>query len=75
MNAQVLVAYASKYGSTKEIAEKIGRVLAEAGFAAEVLAADRGGAPAQEPPMPPRPWAEGEFRRQLRIGEAAVAAY
>jgi menaquinone-dependent protoporphyrinogen oxidase len=41
MNAHVLVAYASKYGSTKEIAEKIGRVLTEAGFAVDVLAADR----------------------------------
>ena len=41
MNAQVLVAYASKHGSTKEIAETIGRVLTEAGFAVEVLAADR----------------------------------
>ncbi|MCX5672346.1 MAG: hypothetical protein NTU94_13600, partial [Planctomycetota bacterium] len=25
---------------------------------------------ALEPPMPPRPWPAGEFRRQLRIGEA-----
>jgi len=32
----------------------------------------RGGA-AAEPPMPPLPWPEGEFRRQLRIGEAAVS--
>jgi len=27
----------------------------------------------EEPPMPPRPWPEGEFRRQLRIGEATVS--
>jgi len=41
MNAKVLVAYASKYGATKEIAEKIGMVLKDAGFAIDVLAADR----------------------------------
>jgi hypothetical protein len=28
---------------------------------------------AQEPPMPPRPWPEGQFRRQLRIGEATIS--
>jgi hypothetical protein len=33
-----------------------------------------GGPQAQEPPMPPRPWPDGEFRRQLRIGESALAA-
>ncbi len=32
-----------------------------------------GAAAAQEPPMPPRPWPEGEFHRQLRIGESAVS--
>jgi hypothetical protein len=32
-----------------------------------------GQVPAQEPPMPPCPWPVGEFRRQLRIGEAAIA--
>lgn len=37
----VLVAYASKYGATKEIADKIGLVLKDAGFAVDVLAADR----------------------------------
>jgi hypothetical protein len=31
MNEKILVAYASKYGATKEIAEKIGQVLKEAG--------------------------------------------
>lgn len=41
MNAQVLVAYASKYGATKEIAEKIGQVLKDAGFAADVLPVGR----------------------------------
>jgi len=40
MNVKVLVAYASKYGATKEIAEKIGRVLKDAGFAVDVLPAD-----------------------------------
>jgi len=33
-----------------------------------------GGTPALEPPMPPRPWPAGEFRRQVPIGEAAVSA-
>jgi menaquinone-dependent protoporphyrinogen oxidase len=41
MNAKVLVAYASKYGSTREIAEKIGVVLKDAGFAVDVLPAER----------------------------------
>ena len=41
MNNKVLVAYASKYGATKEIAEKIGWVLKDAGFTTEVLPADR----------------------------------
>jgi len=36
MNTKILVAYASKYGATKEIAEKIGLVLKDAGFAADV---------------------------------------
>lgn len=41
MNTKVLVAYASKYGATKEIAEKIGQVLKDAGFAVDVLPADK----------------------------------
>jgi menaquinone-dependent protoporphyrinogen oxidase len=41
MNDRILVAYASKYGATKEIAEKIGLVLKEAGFAVDVLPAER----------------------------------
>jgi len=41
MNSKVLVAYASKYGATKEIAEKIGQVLKDAGFATDVLPADK----------------------------------
>ena len=40
---QVLVAYASKYGATAEIAEKIGQVLDQEGLVAEVLPADRVG--------------------------------
>lgn len=43
MDGKVLVAYASKYGSTREIAEKIGVVLRDAGFAVDVLAADKAG--------------------------------
>jgi menaquinone-dependent protoporphyrinogen oxidase len=37
MSDKILVAYASKYGSTAEIAEKIGQVLAEAGIESDVL--------------------------------------
>jgi menaquinone-dependent protoporphyrinogen oxidase len=37
MSTQVLVAYATKYGATAEIAEKIGEVLNQAGLSAEVL--------------------------------------
>jgi len=43
MDVQVLVAYATKYGATAEIAEKIGQVLREAGVRADVLSADRVG--------------------------------
>lgn len=41
MNTKVLVAYASKYGATKEIAEKIGLVLKDAGFNVDILPADK----------------------------------
>jgi len=41
MGVQVLVTYATKYGATAEIAEKIGQVLREAGLRADVLPADR----------------------------------
>lgn len=37
MNEKVLVAYASKYGATKEIAERIGEALCVAGLQADVL--------------------------------------
>jgi menaquinone-dependent protoporphyrinogen oxidase len=40
---KVLVAYATKYGATAEIAEKIGEVLRQAGLQVDVLPADRGG--------------------------------
>jgi menaquinone-dependent protoporphyrinogen oxidase len=43
MERQVLVAYATKYGATAEIAEKIGEVLRQAGLRADVLPADRAG--------------------------------
>lgn len=43
MDKQVLVAYATKYGATAEIAEKIGEVLRQAGLPADVLPADRVG--------------------------------
>lgn len=36
MDIKVLVAYATKYGATKEIAEKIGAAITEAGLQAEV---------------------------------------
>jgi menaquinone-dependent protoporphyrinogen oxidase len=41
MDKDVLVAYASKYGSTKEIAEKIGEVFREAGLRVHVASVDR----------------------------------
>lgn len=37
MNRNVLVTYASKYGATKEIAEKIGEVLRQSGLQADVI--------------------------------------
>jgi menaquinone-dependent protoporphyrinogen oxidase len=40
---KVLVAYATKYGATAEIAEKIGQVLRQAGLPADVVPADRAG--------------------------------
>ena len=41
MENKVLVAYASKYGATKQIAEKIGEVLFRAGLSADVLPAEQ----------------------------------
>ena len=41
MDNQVLVVYATKYGATAEIAEKIGQVLRQAGLRTDVLPADR----------------------------------
>lgn len=41
MDIQVLVAYASKYGATQEIAEKIGEALRQAGPRADVLPANQ----------------------------------
>ena len=43
MDKQVLVTYATKYGGTAEIAERIGQVLREAGLRAEVLPTGRVG--------------------------------
>jgi menaquinone-dependent protoporphyrinogen oxidase len=41
MVTEVLVAYATKHGATAEIAEKIGRVLHQAGLRTDVLPVDR----------------------------------
>ena len=41
MAVKVLVAYGSKYGSTKEIAEKIGEAIKQEGLQVEVLSADK----------------------------------
>ena len=40
MTADVLVTYASQYGATKEIAEKMGEVLGNAGVQADILPVD-----------------------------------
>lgn len=40
MSIQVLVAYATKYGATAEIAEKIGQVLRQTGLRTNVLPVD-----------------------------------
>ncbi|MHB9033208.1 MAG: flavodoxin domain-containing protein [Anaerolineae bacterium] len=40
MNGKILVAYASQYGATKEIAERIGQVLRRAGLQADVASVD-----------------------------------
>jgi menaquinone-dependent protoporphyrinogen oxidase len=40
MEKNVLVTYASKYGATKEIAEKIGEVLRRAGLQVDIFAVD-----------------------------------
>lgn len=37
IDTQVLVTYATKYGATAEIAEKIGQVLGQAGLRTDVL--------------------------------------
>ncbi len=41
MDRKILVTYASKYGATAEIAEKIGAVLRQAGLPADVEPVDR----------------------------------
>ena len=41
MDIQVLVAYATKYGATAEIAERIGQVLRQAGLRPDVLPVNR----------------------------------
>ena len=46
MEDKVLVVYASKYGATKEIAEKIGEVLRQEGLIADVRPAKDAGDPA-----------------------------
>ncbi len=41
MNAKLLVTYASKYGATKEIAQRVGDLLCQAGLQAEILPVER----------------------------------
>ncbi|MCL4505492.1 MAG: flavodoxin domain-containing protein [Chloroflexi bacterium] len=45
MNNKVLVAYATKYGATAEIAEKIGQTLRSAGLQVDVVPANKVGNP------------------------------
>lgn len=45
MNNTVLVAYATKYGATAEIAERIGQMLRQAGLQVDVVPADKAGDP------------------------------
>ena len=45
MEEKVLVAYATKYGATQGIAERVGQTLREAGLQVDVLPADRAGDP------------------------------
>jgi menaquinone-dependent protoporphyrinogen oxidase len=46
---KVLVAYATKYGATREISEKIGEVLQQSGLNTDVLPADSVGDPTSYP--------------------------
>jgi menaquinone-dependent protoporphyrinogen oxidase len=46
MNNSVLVAYATKYGATAEIAQRVGQALQQAGFDTTVAPADQAGDPA-----------------------------
>ena len=41
MDVRVLVAYASKYGATAEIAERIGQVISESGLSTDVLSVEK----------------------------------
>lgn len=43
MSDKVLVAYGSKHGMTAEIAERIGKIIREAGFTVDVLPANQAG--------------------------------
>ncbi len=43
MKSKILVAYASKHGATAEIAERIGKVIREAGFEVDIFPVGRAG--------------------------------
>lgn len=47
MDSKILVAYASKKGATAEIAERVGSVLRQAGFAVDVQPVENAGDPAR----------------------------
>ena len=47
MDKKILVAYATKYDATAEIAQRLGSVLQAQGLAVEVLPAEKAGDPAQ----------------------------
>lgn len=79
METKVLVGYASKYGSTAEIAERIGKVLRDEGLQVDVLPAEQVGDPAgYQAVLVGSALYAGQWRKQaaqfLKDNEAKLAA-